>query len=283
MKRNRKQGARQTIRAALVLAIIAGASFANTTYNESSMNSANWTPTVLESGAGGWSVTVHYDTGGNPDDFRRVVMMTAAAPTQADVSAVTTVHLLNGASYNPRTQGAITAVNYHEDALLYSGSTDSQFTGPMVRQNGQYYIALGLTIPSSPTWQTLTATGMTAASFVWVDVSDPAGGLNTSAHPDFSANGPTLEFGFFRRLATGVGGAAKTSDAAIDNYSITLVTPACTGDMNSDGIVNTSDLVQLLLRFGQSVPPGSLADLNGDGTVNTSDLVQLLVRFGQAC
>ena len=62
--------------------------------------------------------------------------------------------------------------------------------------------------------------------------------------------------------------------------------PACVGDINGDGVVNTADLTLLLLRFGQTVEPGSpgaSADLNGDGSVNTVDLTLMLVRFGQSC
>jgi len=62
--------------------------------------------------------------------------------------------------------------------------------------------------------------------------------------------------------------------------------PPCPTDLTGDRVTNTADLVQFLLRFGQSPAPGSpgaAADINRDGTVNTSDLTLLLVKFGQAC
>lgn len=62
--------------------------------------------------------------------------------------------------------------------------------------------------------------------------------------------------------------------------------PACAADFNSDGIVNTSDLVFLLVRFGQPAPAGSTsaqADFNNNGIIDTSDLVYFLVRFGGLC
>ncbi len=56
---------------------------------------------------------------------------------------------------------------------------------------------------------------------------------------------------------------------------------ACdTADVNSDGVVNVLDLIQLLLAFGN---PGGPADINGDGTVNVLDLIELLLAFGTSC
>ncbi|MFM9956728.1 MAG: dockerin type I repeat-containing protein [Phycisphaerales bacterium] len=56
--------------------------------------------------------------------------------------------------------------------------------------------------------------------------------------------------------------------------------PACPADLNGDGVVNTSDLVTFLGRFGQTVTPGATGDLNGDGQVNTQDLTRFLSGFG---
>lgn len=58
---------------------------------------------------------------------------------------------------------------------------------------------------------------------------------------------------------------------------------ACSGDLNGDNAVNTSDLTQFLGLFGTTVPTGSPGDLNCDGAVNTSDLTTFLGRFGSAC
>lgn len=70
----------------------------------------------------------------------------------------------------------------------------------------------------------------------------------------------------------------------IDNIAFSQsVPPACPSDLNNDGVTNTGDLTQLLVRFGQSVAPGSTGDINEDGAVNTADLTQLLVAFGRAC
>lgn len=49
------------------------------------------------------------------------------------------------------------------------------------------------------------------------------------------------------------------------------------GDLNSDAVVNGSDLAALLANWGQ---PFSIADLNFDGVVNGSDLAALLANWG---
>lgn len=73
-------------------------------------------------------------------------------------------------------------------------------------------------------------------------------------------------------------------DGVVDASDILIVTPPLPGDLNGDCLVNTSDLVLLLLHFGESANIGpEEGDINGDGTVNTSDLVLMLVRFGQSC
>lgn len=52
----------------------------------------------------------------------------------------------------------------------------------------------------------------------------------------------------------------------------------CTGDIDSDETVGTSDLLILLADWGHS--PGSPADLDGNGVVGTEDLLILLANWG---
>ncbi len=68
---------------------------------------------------------------------------------------------------------------------------------------------------------------------------------------------------------------------------MTLSGPPCDpggsllGDVNSDGVVNVLDLIELLLCFGQPAdPPCDAADVNADGQVNVLDLIELLLAFG---
>jgi len=72
------------------------------------------------------------------------------------------------------------------------------------------------------------------------------------------------------------------ADAYFGLHSLPPV-PPCAGDLNGDGVVNTTDLVNFLAVFGQPVPIGHPADLNADGIINVLDLTIFLGAFGTSC
>ncbi len=57
----------------------------------------------------------------------------------------------------------------------------------------------------------------------------------------------------------------------------------CPADIDRNGAINVLDLIDLLLCFGQPVPPCGPADVNHDGAVDVLDLIDLLVAFGTPC
>ncbi|MFN0135589.1 MAG: dockerin type I domain-containing protein [Phycisphaerae bacterium] len=66
--------------------------------------------------------------------------------------------------------------------------------------------------------------------------------------------------------------------------TVTIRYASCSGDLNTDGVINLTDLSTLLSSFG--VTSGAAyedGDLNGDGAVNLTDLSTLLAAFGTAC
>lgn len=69
--------------------------------------------------------------------------------------------------------------------------------------------------------------------------------------------------------------------------NVIAIPPPCGGaDFNNDAIVDTSDLVFFIGRFGQPSTPGSQAaraDFNNNGIVDTPDLVYFIGRFGSTC
>jgi hypothetical protein len=54
------------------------------------------------------------------------------------------------------------------------------------------------------------------------------------------------------------------------------------GDLNRDGVVNTSDFAIFVSAFG-STCTGCAADLDQNGTVNSSDFSLFILAFGQSC
>src|SRR5262245_1525122 len=67
-------------------------------------------------------------------------------------------------------------------------------------------------------------------------------------------------------------------------YSVPGARGTCPGDVNSDHVVDLSDLTTLLSHFG-ATGGATLADgdLDGNGSVNLSDLAILLGHFGDLC
>jgi hypothetical protein len=67
-----------------------------------------------------------------------------------------------------------------------------------------------------------TLSGLTATDFGLVAVTQSTI-FDDTQHPDFSAGGAPIQFGFFRANGTGVNGGAYTLAAGIDNWQTTIV------------------------------------------------------------
>lgn len=254
------------------------------TISDGELLATSWAVSYAGSGAGGGANSARLSSGGNPESMRRVQFAVSAAPSSTRQSIIFALHLRNGFVHNPATSGAITSIALAEDAIMLTSASYPQWTGPMVRQDGVDYIALGGNSGSILFWTPTSCGPYTAQDFVALDTSDPFDGVDESVHPNFSPSGSPMQVGFFRALSSGIGGGLKSSDCGIDNLVITISTPpACPGDLNGDSAVNTIDLTMFLARFGTTVSPGGPGDFNGDGSVNTIDLTMFLSRFGSAC
>lgn len=103
----------------------------------------------------------------------------------------------------------------------------------------------------------------------------------SSLQPAASVGGPgSGEYARFFTKEHPLGVEPGTGDVRWARLSLSVRLVSLVGDLNYDGTVNTSDLVELLARFGQS---GTLleSDVNCDEVVNTADLVLLLSNFGR--
>ena len=84
--------------------------------------------------------------------------------------------------------------------------------GLLALQNGSYYIPNVADYPTANQWVSFAHTGLTASDFSLI------GG---SSHPDFSASGSPIEFGYYTSNGTGFG--TGHTDSGIDNYSASIV------------------------------------------------------------
>lgn len=66
----------------------------------------------------------------------------------------------------------------------------------------------------------------------------------------------------------------------VANYSVTIRSAGCAGDLDGDGEVAAKDLATLLASWGE-IGKNLPSDLNADGTVDALDLASLLGAWGQ--
>jgi len=179
-------------------------------FSDGTFNDSDWTLVIKTSGNGGTVSASQYTSGGNPGAYRRIEN-TVNAGSKSSPSVVYGFHIRSGATYDPSTQGPIAYIDYSEDSRMFSGFGDGQGTGPALLQSGKYYYASGLYAKQS-VWTTQTLSSLVAADFV--NVSDP------NDHPDFSASGAPITFGFVRYNSTRSAGYSIT--AGIDNWEVSV-------------------------------------------------------------
>lgn len=113
------------------------------------------------------------------------------------------------------------------------------------------------------------ATGWTYA----VARIDCTPGNAPSFNPSLSGNGRWVAF---QTTATNLGNLPLSANGYVAIHRVGCVPP---GDVNRDGTVDDTDLLQVLLAYGTE----SCADVNMDGIVDDSDLLIVLFNFGVTC
>lgn len=104
------------------------------------------------------------------------------------------------------------------------------------------------------------------------------GNTSPSASPTWYRDDQTFCSTNFREL----GDLGHPDFNWVTELSIETASPPCTGDLNDDGVVDGSDLSQVLGFWGDCQTGDCPADLDGDGAVTGADLTLLLGRWG-AC
>ena len=188
-----------------------------TTFADGTFNDADWELTTITntSGKGGSTATTQVSTGGNPGSFRQVTVTVNASP--GTYTSVAGFHRRIGASFNPLIQGAIQAIDYSEDAKSLSSF---QGTGPALRQGTNVFVCYGLDTRET-VWTNKAARLLNANNFIRVDPADTHL-MDTNGHPDFSASGLPIDFGFYRWNATPTNGSGYTTVVGIDNWTVTV-------------------------------------------------------------
>jgi hypothetical protein len=201
----------------LVAALVAVTSPASANvliFTDPSNADANWT-IVNQSGfvSAGFQAT-----GGNPSNtsYRQITL---------SGTVMFVGELNNTFVYNPSVQGAITGITYNADFETLNAAGSSYF--PLVSQNGSFYIenSHGMNA-SANTWlnQNLV-TDLT--QFVLLQVTNGIATFDFTKHPDFSAAGSSIDFGY-EAVAGGAGPFTSITGMANDPITVTF-TPLVSG------------------------------------------------------
>jgi hypothetical protein len=199
--------------AALTLVATPPATAGTTTFLDGTFMPADWEQVIIiYVGNGGVVQSSQVTTGGNPDAYQLVHNDLRPAPP-GGTTAIYAFHRRVGATFDPSAQGVLLAIDWQVDfrmtAPWFPGA--AMAFGPALRQGGIIYYRYQA--KSNTTWETYSATGLTAADFV------PYGG---TSHPDFSPLGGPIEFGYFTANGTTDSYAGSINEAGFDNWSMTL-------------------------------------------------------------
>jgi hypothetical protein len=220
---------------------------ASTTFTDGTFNLADYTQTVFTSNTGAAGATfsvTQSTTSGNPPP---------ALDFHVDWTVNTTftvfVGLINSNfTYNPA-GGAISTIDFSLDKN--TTFTDSILNVPnatasaLLEQNGNFYLDT-VTGPAlaAGTWQTVSATGLTASDFSLYDLTTNT--IDSTMHPDFSTAGGVIDFG----LRTGLGHVNTLGTGSFDSLSDNLsFTVTSVPEPSSAWLVITS-LAGLAVWFG---------------------------------
>ncbi len=212
--------------ACLVLAVAVGPCLADTVFSDGTSNLANYTQTVFTSNTAAANATysvTQSGASGNP---------APSLDLHIEWTVNTTFTIFDGLinsnfTYNPATAGAISAINFSQDRnITFTDSivtvTNTSATA-LLEQNSKFYLdtITGAAFVAG-TWQTTSATGLTANNFSSYDFSTNT--LDSTQHPDFSTAGSVIGFGFRTGLGRLNTSGTGSFDSLADNLSFT-VTP----------------------------------------------------------
>lgn len=213
-------------------------------YEDSTFNDADWSMRFVVSGFFDPQLPSdrQVSSGGNPGAYREINLKFDS--TFIETWMFFGLYSKAGATYEPSTQGAIEAIHYSEDAIIddFNFSSSGQEIGLSLIQQpfGRIYVALASVIETN--WTHKSLPNLKANDFVEIS----GGILDLNSHPDFSASGGNMAFGYVRGLES-YSGIRRSLDlrGGIDNWRVEVETTgndAPVADAGPD-------------QFWQDVPP----------------------------
>jgi hypothetical protein len=197
---------RTLVPVAAFLILVSGPARADVTLSDGNYAVVDWITSVVLSTGGASQVTSRSTIGGNPDAYRKTVLTLPAG------ASMVTAHLYQGGSYNPAVDGPIFVVNYGEDQIQETPPFPGAFieATPLLEQGGVLYTGPDLTFTNTA-WLGASRQNLVALDFTSA----------TNTHPDFSAAGGVIHFGYVRSN-TNPGALAANFRSGIDNFSVTV-------------------------------------------------------------
>lgn len=195
---------RTLVLVAILMAAAAVPSRADVTLSDGNYAVVDWTMSIVAASGGAAQTTTLSTIGGNPGAYRKTVLVLPAG------ASMTTAHLYQGGSYNPAVDGAIYQLDYDEDQIQETPPFPGSFieATPLLEQGGVLYVGPDITFTNTA-WGALVRDNLVALDFT------SAG----NAHPDFSAAGGVVHFGYVRSN-TNFTGLAANFRSGIDNWSV---------------------------------------------------------------
>ncbi|MCA8962340.1 MAG: hypothetical protein KDC38_17565, partial [Planctomycetes bacterium] len=166
----------------------------------------------LTLGAEGFGYTM--PTGGMPDTFWTMDMSLPAGATAS------VAWFYTATSYDPATQGAISALDFQESYRLLEPlpADHTLASGLALMQDGRVHLLRADLFPALPwneSWQASSMAGLTAGSFT----------MDAGVLPDFGAGGGPITFGIVR-IATNASDFPGEVMHGLDNFAV-VVHPIC--------------------------------------------------------
>jgi hypothetical protein len=254
------------------------------TLSDGTFNPVEWMMTAETTGGAEYSV--HQEvSGGNPGAFRWMVH-TLPPVSPGELTEVKVTHLFQGGYYFPLLQGAINHIDYSEDSILLSLPWPDAFSTTQValEQNGRIFQTntTALRFIGNLSWKRATLGNLTAVDFSAADGSGD--------HPDFSAAGDLIHFGYTRyNSRTNTLPPVPPNDElfiehGIDNWSVTVY-PEGTSPANAPpvakndlAVVEVGDSNFISVLANDSDPDGDT--LRVDNVSQPADGVTINSLFG---